>query len=142
MPDTKSDGLSLWSVAVSLCLIGSCSDMDKLTKRVDALANGRHDRLAAIEEESRKSPGPVALWQYFQRVRDLERRVLTPRFGRHAGTCAQCRGDVPSEEGGPGSLCARGFALWQHDLREQKAADVAEAAEGTETSEPPEEPAE
>ena len=145
MPDTKPDNSFLWWLCACASMIGACVETDKLTKRVNALAIGHNDRIAALEEEAernRKAPGPVALWQYFRRVRDLERRVLTPRFGRHAGTCAQCRGDVPSEEGGPGSLCARGFALWQQDLREQQAADAAESAEGAGTSDTPEEPVE
>lgn len=145
MPDTKSGNSFFWWVLACALVIAVRTDIGTLEKRVMNITTRDNDRLAALEEEAernRKAPGPVALWQYFRRVRDLERRVLTPRFGRHAGTCAQCRGDVPSEEGGPSPLCARGFALWQQDLREQQAADVAEGAASAEASASPEEPAE
>ena len=51
--------------------------------------------------------------------------LLTPKpavkqeskFEAHCRECKQCRGDEPSEEGGPSPLCEVGFRLLQEDMK-------------------------
>lgn len=76
------------------------------------------DRIQAIEEKSKRPSPFFQVWE--NRVRRLESRVLYPRFWQHCKTCASCRGDAQSEEGGPPPLCAEGFELMQADMKEDR----------------------
>jgi len=128
MADTRRDGFSLWNVIVFfflICCLEKISDIEKQVATLTKSHDARLGFLEACEKRDRPGPGPLELRQFMIRMKDVERRVLTPRFGRHCAGCAQCRGDVPSEEGGPSPLCRTGFELMKEDLREK----LAEAAE-------------
>ena len=76
----------------------------------------------AANEERLRSAGliPRALAALDRRVSDLDTRVRYPRYARHYDGCQQCRGDVPSDEGGPPSLCEEGFEVWKADMRAER----------------------
>jgi hypothetical protein len=63
---------------------------------------------------------PRTLATLDRKVSNLETRVIYPRYARHFDGCPQCRGDVPSEEGGPPPLCEEGFELWKAGMRAEK----------------------
>jgi hypothetical protein len=114
-------------VAVSLLLGGAAAfglfpfqQRIRLSAAIDRI-DKIESQLAANEERLR-SAGliPRALAALDRRVSDLDTRVRYPRYAKHYDGCAQCRGDVPNEEGGPPSLCEEGFEVWKSDMRAEK----------------------
>jgi hypothetical protein len=114
-------------VAVSLLLGGAAAfGMFPFQQRIRLSA--AIDRIEKIEaklanhDQRLQSAGliPRTLAALDRRVSDLDTRVRYPRYARHYDGCPQCRGDVPSEEGGPPSLCEEGFEVWKSDMRAEK----------------------
>ena len=124
-----ADRLKMIAVAIvsAMLLIGSAAfGMFPFQQRIrlsDAI-----DRIDKIEaklanhDQRLQSAGliPRTLAALDRKVSDLDTRVRYPRYARHYDGCPQCRGDVPSEEGGPPSLCEEGFEVWKSDMRAEK----------------------
>ena len=114
---------NLWTVThwTLMGLVVVAAALHLLTWRIRPIAVARdilrlEQRIAEVEEiVSQPSPAAKAI---ASRLKQLEHRVMYPSFARHADGCRQCRGDEPSEEGGPSPLCERGFVLMQKDVSE------------------------
>ena len=83
------------------------SDVDRLEARLEAV----EDRLLRNEKSAMLDS---------RVIQALRMRVESPRFCRHRDGCPQCRGDIPSEEGGPSPLCEAGFEAMKQDRKELK----------------------
>lgn len=102
------------TVAAFMLASGIMDEQDQRIADVGLLAA----RIQAIEDKSKRPSQTIQ--DLMSRVRRLESRVLYPRFWQHCKTCANCRGDGQSEEGGPPPLCNEGFELWKEDMREAR----------------------
>jgi len=81
------------------------SDVERLEARLEAVES----RVIGMEKVARLDS---------RVLQALRMRVESPRFCRHRDGCPQCRGDIPSEEGGPAPLCEEGFEAMKQDRKE------------------------
>lgn len=107
------DGVSVLGLIAGILLLAwtGCDTEAKLRENQGDIES----RLLAIEHRM-KEPSPLGAL-LTKRLDALESRVRHPLFARHVDHCPQCRGDKPSEEGGPSPLCVKGFGLLQQDVR-------------------------
>ena len=123
--------LLVGAVALGLLPSQQASKLDSVADRLDKI----EAKIAANEERLRAAGLiPRTLAALDRRISDLDARVRYPRYARHVDGCPQCRGDIPSEEGGPPSLCEEGFEVWKSDMKAEKErrSPATEKPDGTE----------